>query len=280
MAWVRHVQCCPPLMRAKTSASMTLPAATKRPDWRMAQAGRASVQRTARTPTAASRTSWGLVTRRRAPAADTTKPSVRSTHRPSRSSTPSRASSARTTTVRPVVTGGASRRRSVAAAEHVRGVMVEQAPGVALALEEVGGQDGGDGDPTPHLGQDVLGAGHPPAVAEGDHVDVGDGEAHLRGVLEDGAPGVPHGRPAGEEGPPGMHALDVLPAGPHAFHLGQVEVFEGAVEARVGLPDFLSLVGHPAGQVTTRSSPSRARGSAVSRSPTQGPAVQMPLAGS
>src|SRR4029453_18299929 len=162
--------------------------------------------------------------------------------------------------------------------------MVDHAPALGAALEQVGGQDRGDGEAAPDLREDVLGARHPPEVAAGGGAHVREREAHLGGVLEDCLPRCAHRLPADQERPARMHALHVLAVRPHLIHPREVERLERLVEARVGLLD-LGEVTHCGPVVAacrrTRSvSPSSASGSGVSRSPTHGPAVHRPLIGS
>src|SRR5262249_55752017 len=163
-------------------------------------------------------------------------------------------------------------------------MMVDHAPPLGPALEQVGGQHRGDGEAAPDLREDVLGARHPPEVAAGGSAHVREREAQLAGVLEDRLPRRAHRLPADQERPARMHALHVLAVRPHLVHPGEVERLECLVEAGVGLLD-LGQVAHrgpvvAAGRRTTSVSPSRASGNGVSRSPTHGPAVHRPLIGS
>src|SRR3989441_6401132 len=129
-------------------------------------------------------------------------------------------------------------------AHDVRCVVEHHPPAVGLALEDVRGDDRGDRHATPHLGEDVLGAGDPGEAARDGELDVADGEADLARVVEDGLPRGPDVVPAGEQGPARVHALDVLAVRPHFLHLGEIEGLERAIEARVGLLDVESGARH------------------------------------
>src|SRR5262245_28033063 len=161
--------------------------------------------------------------------------------------------------------------------------MVDHAPPLGPALEHVGRQDRGDGEAAPDLGEDVLGARHPPEVAGGGGAYVGEREAHLGGVFEDRLPRRAHRLPADQERPARMHTLHVLAVRPHLVHPREIPRLERLVAVPVGLL-VLGEVAHrgpvAAGRHTTSVSPSSASGSGVSRSPTHGPAVHRPLIGS
>src|SRR5262245_22080548 len=162
--------------------------------------------------------------------------------------------------------------------------MVDHSPSLRAALEQVSGQDRGDGEAAPDLREDVLGARHPPQAAAGGGAYVRERKAHFCGVLEDGLPRGAHRLPADQERPARMHALHVLAVCPYLVHPRQVERLERLIEARVGLLDLGEVTHYgpvvAAGRRTTSVSPSSASGSGVSWSPTHGPAVHRPLIGS
>src|SRR5262249_3216647 len=124
------------------------------------------------------------------------------------------------------------------------GGVVHEAPAVGAALEEIGREHGGDREPALDLREDVLGAGDPGQVAARAGAHVGQGEAHLAGVLEDRRPRRPHRLPADQDGPAGMDALHMLVVRPHALHPRQVERLERWVGARVRLLALGDVVAH------------------------------------
>jgi len=137
-------------------------------------------------------------------------------------------------------------------------VVVDEAPARALALEDVGREDGGDREAPAGLRQDVLRAVDPSEVAAHLDTDVGDGEPHLGRALEDGGPGPPDLVPAVESAPARMDAGDVAAVGPHVVHLGEIQALERAVEALVRLLDGLTrVVRHAALLIRGRTGPRR-----------------------
>ena len=160
----------------------------------------------------------------------------------------------------------------------MRGVVDDHAPARPRPLVDIGHEDGGDGDIALELGEDVLRAGDPGDSTFDADLHIGQGEAQLPAVLEDGTPRLAHRLPAREETPARMDAAHVVGMAPHRIHGLEVLALDGAVEPRVGLLHLgVLLVGSQLGHVTTSDGPSTSTARASRAAPGQGPSTQMPV---